>query len=408
MKSRCCPMFCLLFLSAAIFSATAAEPGKSVRFERKQLDAKFRSEGAAAGDFNKDGRMDVAAGYVWYEQPADADGPWKMHTIIDKAPEHDPKGYSNSFCTWADDLNGDGWIDILVVDFPGTPTWWFENPKGGDKPWARHTITPVTNNESPTFLDLDGDGQRELICAVAPDTASSDGPDRQMAYITRAKDPYQPWDIHPISEKAAPGTTKYSHGLGVGDVNGDGNSDILVAEGWWEGPAKDEGQPWAWHATNFNALAKPKHGAGFAQMYVFDIDGDKDNDVFGSSPHAFGTWWFEQTGQDQWQAHEIDMTFSQVHGVCLADMNGDQLPDIVCGKRWWAHAAGDPGVDDPAVFHWFELRRENGKPEWISHQFDHNSGPGTQFEVGDINGDKVPDVIASNKKGVHVFVQVRE
>jgi hypothetical protein len=403
---------CLVGL--AFPAGQAAEPGQSVRFVRRQLDAKFRSEGAAVGDFNQDGRMDVAAGFVWYEAPASSDGPWKMHAITDKAPEHDPRGYSNSFCTWAEDLSGDGWTDILVVDFPGTPTWWFENPQGKDPLWKRHTITPVTNNESPTFLDLDGDGKRELICAVAPDTASSDGPDRFMAYLTRGKDPYEPWDIHPVSVKAAPGTTKYSHGLGVGDVNGDGTSDILVAEGWWEGPASKQAGEWTWHPANFNALAKPKQGAGFAQMYVFDFDGDGDSDVFGSSPHAFGTWWFEQTGRDEWKAHEIDMSFSQVHGVCMADMNGDQLPDIVCGKRWWAHApapdgsGGDPGVNDPAVFYWLELTRAGGRPVWTSHEFDHNSGPGTQFEVADMNGDKLPDVIASNKKGVHVFTQVRE
>jgi hypothetical protein len=40
--------------------------------------------------------------------------------------------------------------------------------------------------------------------------------------------------------------------------------------------------------------------------------------------------------------------------------------------------------------------------------FDDNSGPGTQFEIADVNGDKLPDIITSNKKGVHYFEQVRE
>lgn len=391
-----------------------ADEGAQVRFVRTQLDAKFRSEGAAAGDFNKDGRMDIAAGFVWYQQPSEAGGTWKMHAITDKAPEHDPRGYSNSFCTWAEDLNGDGWTDVIVVDFPGTPTWWFENPKGSGKPWARHTLTPVTNNESPAYVDLDGDGRRELVCAVAPDTPSSDGPERQMAYLQRTKDPYQPWEIIPVSDKGAPGTTKYSHGLGVGDVNGDGRSDILVADGWWEAPEKYARQLWKWHPAGFNALTNAKVKMGFAQMYVYDFDGDGDSDVFGSSPHAFGTWWFEQTGKDQWKAHEIEMSFSQVHGVCMTDINGDQLPDIVCGKRWWAHApapdgsGGDPGGHDPAVFYWFELKRDRNTAVFGPHVFDHDSGPGTQFEVADVSGDKLPDVIASSKKGVHLFTQVRD
>jgi hypothetical protein len=95
-------------------------------------------------------------------------------------------------------------------------------------------------------------------------------------------------------------------------------------------------------------------------------------------------------------------------------MNGDGLPDIVCGKRYWAHApgpdgkGGDPGVNEPAVFFWWELKREGGRPVFVPHQFDHNSGVGTQFELADVNGDKLLDVVASNKKGVHLFTQVRE
>jgi hypothetical protein len=385
----------LITTSLLVFAALAhAESPAKVRFERTQLDAKFRSEGVAVADFNKDGKLDVAAGFVWYEAPD-----WKMHPITDKAPEYDPKGYSNAFCNFAEDVNHDGWPDLLVVDFPGTPTWWFENPKAADKPWPKHTVTPVTNNESPTYLDIDGDGKRELVCGISPDPKNTDGPDRRMAYITPTADAFAPWTIHVISAKDAPGAKRYSHGLGVGDVNGDGRNDVLVAEGWWEAPAKASDAEWAFHAAPFGQAA---------QMYAYDFDDDGDSDVLTSSPHGYGIWWHEHVGKNEWKQHEIDKSFSQTHGVCLADINGDGLPDFVTGKRWWAHAKGDPGVDEPAVFFWFELTRENGRPVWIPHQFDHNSGPGTQFEVADINGDGLLDVISSNKKGVYVFKQVRD
>ena len=42
-----------------------------------------------------------------------------MHTTGEKAPEYDPHGYSRSFQTFADDVNGDGWTDMIVVEFPG-------------------------------------------------------------------------------------------------------------------------------------------------------------------------------------------------------------------------------------------------------------------------------------------------
>ncbi len=384
----------LLVLFALASVAPAAEGGK-IRFKKTQLDAKFRSEGVAVGDFNNDGKQDIAAGFVWYEAPD-----WKMHPIVETAPEYQPKGYSNSFCTFAQDLNADGWTDILVVDFPGTPTWWFENPgkKGGV--WTRRVATPVTNNESPQLLDIDGDGRRDLIMAFSPDPKQPDGPQRKMAYVTQNDDPNQPWTIHAVSLAAARGTRKYSHGLGVGDINGDGRNDILCASGWWESPSSATGAPWVFHEAPFGDKA--------AQMYVYDFDADGDADVLSSSPHAFGIWWHEQLADGKWKQHEIDMSFSQPHGVCLADINNDGLPDFVTGKRWWAHGGRDPGGDQPAVFFWYELQRKNGKPEWIRHQFDHNSGVGTQFEVADVNGDGLLDIVASNKKGVHYFEQVRE
>jgi len=384
----------LLLASLLTISIVRAEDSP-IKFERQRIDGTFRSEGAAVGDFNKDGQNDIAAGYVWYEGPEFKE----MHCILEegtKAPEHDPKQYSHSFCTWADDLNGDGWADILVTDFPGQQTWWFENPKEKGKPWKRNVLTPVTNNESPTYLDLDGDGQKELICAVAPSTAASDGPDRQMAIVQRDKDPSAPWIIHAISKKAAPGTQKYSHGLGVGDVNSDGKNDILCGDGWWENAGQLDTE-WAFHSAPWGGQA--------STMYAFDIDGDKDADVVSSSPHGFGLWWHENLGDGKWAKHEIDMTFSQIHAICLADMNGDKLPDLVCGKRYWAHAAGDPGVNDPAVFKWFQLTRKDGKAEFVGYQFDHDSGHGTQFEVADVNKDGKPDVVASNKKGTHLFLQ---
>jgi hypothetical protein len=381
--------------ASAALADTPAAAGQQIRFKKTQLDDRFRSEGVVVADFNRDGLLDIAAGSVWYAAPD-----WKMHPIGAQPQEFDPHRYSDSFCNFADDLNGDGWPDLIVVGFPGKETWWFENPGESGGPWRRHLITPVTNNESPTYVDLDGDGRRELVMGISPNPAQPDSDERFMAYLKPAAEPTAPWRIFRISEAAAPGTRRYAHGLGVGDVNGDGRLDVIVPQGWWEAPADRAAGVWKFHSA--------KLGGDCAQMYVCDFDGDGHNDVASSSAHAIGVWWHQQTPQG-WVTHEIDRSFSQSHSLVMADINSDGLPDLVTGKRWWAHGPrGDVGADQPPVLYWFELRREGNQPTWIPHQIDADSGVGTQFEVVDVNGDGLLDIVTSNKRGVFLFEQVRQ
>ena len=364
-------------------AAQGAEPAE-VSFAKTVLDTAFRSEGVAVGDFNSDGKLDISAGSVYYAAPD-----WKMHLIADKAAEFDPKSYSTSFQNFAEDLNGDGRTDLIVVEFPGRQTWWFEQPEKADQPWRKHEITAVTNNESPCYVDVDGDGRRGLVCSVGD----------KFALLRPNQDPYAPWNIQTISQANSTWGGKFYHGLGVGDINGDGRNDIVIPNGWWEAPADNKAPEWAFHAADL--------GPKCANMHVQDFDGDGDQDVISSSAHDFGIWWHEQT-PDGFKRHDIDRSFSQTHALEMADINGDGRGDFATGKRWGAHAKGDPGVDDPAVLHWFEFAPADGKPQWISHQIDHNSGVGTQFELADINGDGLVDIAIANKKGVFVFIQQRK
>jgi hypothetical protein len=352
--------------------------GTAVRFRKRQLDGLFRSEGVAVADFNGDGQLDVAAGNVFYAGPD-----WKIQPMLGEAKSFPQKGYSDAFLCFADDVSGDGAVDLIVVGFPGQQTWWLENPGAGGKNWQKHLAVETTGNESPDYLDVDADGRKELLFM------SGD----HCALARPGKDARQLWGIDEIAGPNDPGS---GHGLGTGDVNRDGRLDVLIPDGWWEAPENRSAVPWPFHQA---ALY------GGAQMCVWDFDGDGDNDVLGSSAHGYGIAWCEQTA-DRWETHLIDERDSQTHALQLADINGDGLMDFVTGKRFWAHNGHDPGSFEPAVLCWYELRRENGKPNWIKHEIDRDSGVGLHFQIIDVNGDKRLDIVTSNKKGVCIFEQL--
>lgn len=392
MKTFCLAL-CLVIAAGAHLSAA----DHTIRsFEKIQLTDTFYAEGAGIGDFDQDGQMDVVVGPYWYAGPD-----FKAKHELYPVKEFDPKGYANNFITFVHDVNHDGDPDVLVNLWPGDAVVWYENP-GADatgEHWKQHTAFDVVDNESPGFGDITGDGKPELVFHTRGILGYA---------VPDENDPIAPWTFHGISDRGE--WQRYTHGLGFGDVDGDGKADFLMREGWWQ--QTDDGK-WTPHAQSF--------GSGGAQMHTYDVDGDGDKDVITSlAAHGYGLAWFEQIEEDgkiAFKQHDIigskpsdnpyGVKFSQPHAVEVVDMDGDGLKDIVTGKRFWAHGPeGDAEPGAPAVLYWFQLTRDDqGNVEYIPHLIDDDSGVGTQFAVGDVNGDELPDVVIGNKKGGFVMLQ---
>ena len=395
------PVLVRFLVSPLALSASLCGEPAVAKYRKLPLNDQFFSEGATFGDFNKDGKMDAASGPYWWEGPE-----FKTRHEYYPALPFDPLSYSDNFLSFSHDFNGDGWTDILVLGWPGIDASWYENPGVGGKMWRRHVVFLPVDNESPTFGDLLGKGQPALICMSAG----------RIGYATFApKDPVRPWTFHPISP---PGTwQRYTHGLGFGDVNGDGRNDILEKDGWWEQPAALANDPvWKQHKFPFAGAAR-----GGAQMFVYDVNGDKLPDVITSiDAHGYGISWFEQQrsaeGAISFRPHVITSTkadekiagvqFSQPHAMALADFDGDGLLDLLTGKRWWAH--GPKGDVDPLgtpVLYAFVLRRAaDGKASFVPHLLEDTTGVGTQVAAADVNGDGRPDVVVGNKRGTAVIL----
>lgn len=383
-------------LALSIAVASRAEQSFQLHsFQRLQLTDQFYCEGATCADLNRDGHPDLIAGPYWYAGPD-----FTERTEYYPAKPFHIDGYSDNFFAFTYDFNGDQWLDILILGFPGKEAVWYENPQGAAGHWTRHLAFERVDNESPTFAELTGDGRPELVFHTGG----------RLGYAEfNPDDPTQPWTFHPISPDL--GYDQFNHGLGVGDINGDGQADLLEKKGWWEQPAVLDESEWEFHPVPFAA-------AGGAQMLVADLDGDGDNDVVTSkAAHAYGLSWFENVVDgdnrsfreytimgEQPAENDYGVVFSQLHALALADIDGDGVEDIVTGKRFWAHQGKDPGGNDPAVSYWFQTIREDDGVRFVPHQIDGNSGVGTQVVVGNLNDDQLPDIVVGNKKGTFALL----
>ncbi|HTH82090.1 MAG TPA: FG-GAP-like repeat-containing protein, partial [Mucilaginibacter sp.] len=320
------------------------------RFKPQRISDMSYSFSATAADYNRDGYMDVVAGpYIYW-------GPDYTHyQEIYFAQSYNPSTqFPSTNCQYSFDLNNDGWPD-MIIGAPGMMV--YMNPKGESRRWDGYKIVPGGVAEVTTFRDIDGDGRPELVY-------SANGGVYYAKYDPA--DPTKTWAEHRVS-----GTGYYvAHGIGVGDINGDGKMDILNPYGWWEQPATgttDTAQ-WKFHPQSFGRYGHYNFsgGLGGSVMGVYDVNGDGLNDVVTSlNAHGFGLAWFEQkrdkAGNISFVEHMImddfssknagDVTFSELHGTNFADINGDGIPDFIAGKRYWSHLDSyfDPYAYGPAV-----------------------------------------------------------
>ncbi|MDR8394086.1 DUF1080 domain-containing protein [Aliifodinibius sp. S!AR15-10] len=381
------------------------EEDSSPNFRVHRISDMYYSWGAAAADFNRDGDIDVVAGpYIYY-------GPdYVNHREIFPAITGSPSvefPYNHLQHTY--DFNGDGWPDVLSSAFSTTL---YMNPKGESRRWESYNILPdVRQSEVTDLVDIDEDGTPELVYSgngiiryAKPDPA----------------DPTKPWKEYDVSEE----DYGLAHGIGTGDVNGDGRLDILNPYGWWEQPKKiEEGKLWRYHKAELGRYGHRASGVGGTIMAVYDANGDGLNDVVTNlNAHGFGFAWYEQqrssNGDISFVRHMISddysepaaggITFSQPHGATFADIDQDGIQDFIVGKRYWTHLENyyDPDPYSDPVVYWYKTVRDPGAPggaKFVPELIHNRSGAGSEITASDLDKDGDMDIISSTNRGTFIF-----
>lgn len=367
-----------------------AGPARPVEFVMKRVGT-FRSEACGVGDFNNDGRLDIVAGPYWYEAPD-----WTAHKYRELRGNVDDKGkgYWDDFMNIPMDVDGDGRLDVVTCGWFAEQIDWYRNT-GDETPWPMTVIDKGGNYECGDLWDVDGDGKAlELLPATMHTVWYERGVRDGRAGLVR----------HEVSSKAS------IWGMGCGDINGDGRPDIIRPETWFEAPADPRKGEWIAHPIALGTLGKdePKHTA---QIWVHDVNADGRNDIITSDAHGYGLFWYEQTrdnGNITWRQHVIDSSWSQVHSIQLADLDGDGDLDLVTGKRLYAHNGQDPGAEEPLGVYWYELTA-GPQPSWKKHVLTQGEGIGSgmSIPVVDLDGDGDLDIVVTGKWGGPVIFENR-
>lgn len=367
----------IFFIILSNLSAFAQQTGP-VKFKKVPI-ASESFETVGVFDVNKDGKPDLISGAFWYEGPDF----WKRH-LISQPTRYD--GYYDDFSTVPFDVNGDGNMDYITGGWFEKTLRWYENSGDPKKLWTAHDIAKTTNIETTYGWDIDGDGVDEIV----PNTPEN--PLLVFKYDSANKS-FTKHVIHNYQD----------HGIGIGDINGDGKKDLIVSKGWLEQPNDPWKDKWIMHSNEFDLKTAS------VPIIAADVNGDSLTDLISGVAHGYGLNWYEQkfdkkTKKRSWIKHTIDAHNSMYHCMMWVDIDGDGKSELITGKRYRAHDGNDPGEKDDIGLYYFKWNGETFSKNVISYgPYGTGKGAGLYFSVADLRGTGRKDIIVAGKDGLCVF-----
>jgi hypothetical protein len=211
------------------------------------------------GDINKDGKVDVVtrpkgggATYVWLQTPT----LWTRVVASTRAGEGTALG----------DVDHDGDLDIAHNGF------WLENTNGAGTSWTQHTIANNWPRDVGVLVaDVDRNGRRDIV--LGPSESASG----RLSWYSTSSPRIGPWTEHVVD-----GTVSYLHTFKAADMDKDGDLDLVTAE-MHQSSDPDEVSV---YANNGGGLSWPQQvvaTSGSHNLRIGDIDRDGDIDIMGTN-----------------------------------------------------------------------------------------------------------------------------
>ena len=324
----------------------------------------------AVADVDGDADLDVISGagfdgsVAWHENLDGRAARWRPRRITSDAP--------GVRATAPVDVDGDGDVDVVVAAFFAERLTWFENSAGDGTTWTARGVGGGGQGLSAISAgDLDRDGDLDLVAASEADSRVAWFQNRRV----HRSPSFDEGSLLPAQVSAA-------RDVGVADVDGDGDLDVLSASynddriAWYENAQGDASR---WHAHTVTTGAN-----GADAVAAADLDGDGDLDLVSASDLDNEVTWYENSGaRSAWREHAVTTAVPGARSVVGADVDGDGDLDAV---------SASPNADRIL---WYENRSGNGL-EWAEHAIASGANGAYSVWAGDVDGDGDPDVVSAS------------